>query len=137
VSEVEWWREPNRGHEVSGLLTDQNTNWLVGHSRLDISDGWNYNVITYYGGSDVNTIRTRFIQVGNSRGLRIPKVVIDQLGLGGEVEIAIQSDRLVIQSASRPRAGWDQEFRRMAEQGDDALLDRRQPTEWEKTGWEW
>ena len=85
----------------------------------------------------MNTIRTRFVQVGNSRGLRIPKVVIDQLGLGGEVEIAIQRDRLVIQSASRRRAGWDQEFRRMAEQGDDALLDRPRPTEWEKTEWEW
>ena len=85
----------------------------------------------------MNTIRTRFIQVGNSRGLRIPKVVIDQLGLGGEVEIAIQSDRLVIQSALRRRAGWEQEFRKLAEQGDDALLDGYQPTEWEKAEWEW
>ena len=85
----------------------------------------------------MNTIRTRFIRVGNSRGLRIPKVLIDQLGLGGEVEIDVQSDRLVIQSASRRREGWDKEFRKMAERGDDALLDPYQPTEWEKTEWEW
>ena len=85
----------------------------------------------------MNTIRTRFIQVGNSRGLRIPKVLIDQLGFGGDVEIAVQSDRLVIQSVSRRREGWDQEFRLMAEQGDDALLDKCPPTKWEKTEWEW
>lgn len=85
----------------------------------------------------MNTIRTRFVQVGNSRGLRIPKVVIDQLGLGGEIEIAIQSDRLVIRSASQRREGWDDAFRRMAERGDDTLLDEYQPTGWERTEWEW
>ena len=85
----------------------------------------------------MNTIRTRFIQVGNSRGLRIPKVVIDQLGLGGNVEIAVESDRLVIRSALRRRERWDEQFRKMAERGDDALLEKHQPTDWEKAGWEW
>lgn len=85
----------------------------------------------------MNTIRTRFVQVGNSRGLRIPKVVIDQLGLGGEIEIAIQRDRLVIRSASQRREGWDDAFGRMAERGDDTLLDEYQPTGWERTEWEW
>lgn len=85
----------------------------------------------------MDTIRTRFIRVGNSRGLRIPKLLIDQLGLGGEVDIVVQSDRLVIRSASRPREGWDQKFLRMAERRDDTPLDTYQPTEWEKTEWEW
>lgn len=85
----------------------------------------------------MNTIRTRFVQIGNSRGLRIPKVVIDQLGLGGDVEIAVQSDRLVIRSASRPRASWDRQFRGMHEQGGDTPLDGYQPTGWDRTEWEW
>ena len=85
----------------------------------------------------MNTIRTRFVQVGNSRGLRIPKVVIDQLGLGGDVEIAVQSDRLVIRSASWRREKWAQQFRSMAEQGGDTPLDGYQPTDWDKTEWEW
>jgi len=104
---------------------------------LTTRTGGNYNVITHCGVPVMNTIRTRLIQVGNSRGLRIPKVVIDQLGLGGNVEIAVESDRLVIRSALRRREGWNEQFRRMAEGGDDALLDKYQPTHWEKTGWEW
>ena len=85
----------------------------------------------------MNTILTRFVRVGNSRGLRIPKVVIEQLGLGGEVEIAVQRDRLVIQSAARRRADWDRQFRKMTERGDDALLDEPTLTEWQKTEWKW
>ncbi len=85
----------------------------------------------------MNTIRTRFVQVGNSRGLRIPKVIIEQLGLADEVEIAVQRDRLVIQAASRRRNGWDRKFAKMAEYGDDALLDKPVPTEWDKAEWRW
>ncbi len=85
----------------------------------------------------MNTIHTRLVRVGNSRGLRIPKVLIDQLGLGDDIEIAVERDRLVIQSASRRREGWDQKFRKMAEHHDDAPLDTYQPTEWEKSEWTW
>jgi antitoxin MazE len=85
----------------------------------------------------MRTIRTRFIRAGKLWGLRIPKALIDQLNLGGGVEIAVHGDRLVIQSASRRREGWEEEFRKMAERGDDALLDPYQPTEWEKTQWKW
>lgn len=85
----------------------------------------------------MNTIRTRLIRVGNSRGLRIPKVVIEQLGLGGEVEIAVQGNRLLVQSATHHRRTWDEAFRKMAAEGDDALLDARQTTEWDASEWEW
>ncbi len=85
----------------------------------------------------MNTIRTRLVPVGNSRGLRMPKVLIDQLGLGGEVEIAVERDRLVIRSASRRREGWDEQFRAMAARGDDAMLNAPAPTDWEKTEWQW
>jgi len=85
----------------------------------------------------MNTIKTQVIRIGNSRGIRIPKLLIDQVGLGDEVEIAVQRDQLVIRPASRPRDGWDEQFRNMAERGDDHLLDGPLPTQWDGSEWKW
>jgi antitoxin MazE len=82
-------------------------------------------------------LKAHIVKIGNSRGIRIPKVWLDQLGLAGEVELAMQPDRLVIRPARRPRQGWDEQFRAMAERGDDRLLDAETATEWDKAEWEW
>ncbi len=84
-----------------------------------------------------SVLRTRITRIGNSRGIRVPKVFLEQLGLEGEVELTLQPDRLVVRPARRPRAGWDDAFQRMAQQGDDRLLDEATATEWERTDWEW
>jgi antitoxin MazE len=85
----------------------------------------------------MNTLKTQIIRIGNSRGVRIPKLLIDRLGLGSEVEIAVKRDQLVIRPASRPRQGWDEQFRAMAERGDDRLLDKPTPTHWDINEWKW
>ncbi len=84
-------------------------------------------------------VKTRIVQVGNSRGIRIPKLLLDQVGLGEEVELAVQRDHLVIRPLRRPRQGWDEQFRIMAERGDDRLLDEPtpSPTQWDEDEWEW
>ena len=40
---------------------------------------------------------------------------------------------------NHPRQGWLEALTRMAERGDDALLDADQlgPSEWDQTEWEW
>jgi len=79
-------------------------------------------------------VRARIVRIGNSRGLRIPKQLLDQTGLGDEVELEVQRDQIVIRAARRPRAGWDEQFRAMAERGDDRLLDDEPiPTQWDET----
>ncbi len=85
----------------------------------------------------MNTIRTQLIKIGNSRGIRIPKTLIDQVKLGNEVEIAVQRGELVIRPVSRPRRGWDERFRVMAEHGDDQLLDKPVLTKWDRSDWVW
>ena len=85
----------------------------------------------------MNTVKTPIIKIGNSRGIRIPKLLIDQVGLGAEVEIAVQRDRLVIRPASHPRHGWDEQFRAMAQRGDDRLVDESLPTQWDVNEWKW
>lgn len=68
-------------------------------------------------------MKTRIVRIGNSRGVRIPKLLLDQVGLTDDVEISAENDALVIRPARVPRAGWDEAFRAMAERGDDVLLD--------------
>ena len=82
-------------------------------------------------------LKTRIVRIGNSRGIRIPKACLEQLGLEGEVELTVQADRLVVRPTRRPREGWEGEFLRMAEQGDDRLLDEAAATKWERVDWEW
>lgn len=84
------------------------------------------------------SIRTRIIKIGNSHGIRIPKILLEQSGLQAEVEIEVQGEQLMIRKASRLRSGWDEAFAKMADRGDDRLLDESGDlTEWEQAEWEW
>jgi antitoxin MazE len=85
----------------------------------------------------MSTIRTQIVKIGNSRGIRIPKVVIEQAGLEKEVEISVQSDHLIIRPATRPRHDWEEQFRAMADRDDDRLLDSPSPTKWDEEEWQW
>ena len=85
----------------------------------------------------MNTIRTQVIKIGNSRGVRIPKPFIDQAKLGDEVEIAVQRGAIVIRPVNLPRKGWAEQFRAMAEHGDDQLLDEPVPGKWDRSEWVW
>jgi len=82
-------------------------------------------------------IRTRIIKIGNSQGIRIPKILLEQSGIHTEVEIDVQGDRLIIRPAPRLRIGWEQAFSEMAEQHDDSLLDDCTSTDWDRAEWEW
>ncbi len=81
--------------------------------------------------------KTRLVKIGNSQGVRIPKPLIDQLGLGPEIELVVEEDHLEIRRSTKPRDGWAEQFRAMAEAGDDSLLDDETPTKWDKEEWEW
>ena len=84
-------------------------------------------------------VKTRIIRIGNSQGVRIPKVLLEQSGLGEDVELAVEQDQIVIRRSRRPREGWDEQFQLMAARGDDQLLDGDIPslTSWDEEEWEW
>ncbi len=82
-------------------------------------------------------MRTRIVRIGNSRGIRIPKLLLEQTGLNGQVDIRARHGSLVINRARRPRAGWADAFEEMARRGDDALLDPPSLSRWDKENWQW
>ncbi len=84
-------------------------------------------------------MKTRIVKIGNSQGIRIPKLLLRQLQLRGEVELAVKHNQLVIQPSQRPRQGWEEEFKKMAERQDDHLLDEDaiNPSQWDTDEWQW
>ncbi len=82
-------------------------------------------------------MKINIVRIGNSKGVRLPKALLEQCRLEGEVELEVEDNRLVIRSAQAPRSGWDQAFAAMAEEGDHALLDDETATAWDKTEWRW
>ena len=82
-------------------------------------------------------VKARIIKVGNSQGVRIPKLLLEQSGIKGDVEIEVQQNQLIIRRAQLPREDWGEAFKSMAELNDDCLLDGMTSTQWEETDWEW
>jgi antitoxin MazE len=83
-------------------------------------------------------MRTNIIRIGNSQGVRIPKILLEQSRLGTEVDLEVENDMIVIRPATRPREGWGEQFRLMSEREDDQLIeDLSGQTEWDKDEWEW
>lgn len=78
-------------------------------------------------------MRMKIIRIGNSQGIRIPKVLLEQSRLGTEVDLVVENEMIVIRPAARPREGWGEKFRRMSENGDvDTIDDLGVQTEWDK-----
>ena len=82
-------------------------------------------------------MRTRIVRIGNSRGVRLPKPLIEQAGLGEEVELRVQEGAILIQSTNAPRAGWADAARQLAQAGDAGLVDEPTPTQFDKSEWQW
>lgn len=82
-------------------------------------------------------IRSKVVKIGNSRGIRIPRTVLEQAGLTDEVEMTVEGNKLIIQAFRQPRQDWDNQFAEMAKKGDDQLLDEAPPTQWDEEDWTW
>ena len=88
-------------------------------------------------GNYIVPMKARIIRIGNSRGVRIPKTLLEQTHLTEEVQIEARADEIIIRSSRLPREGWDEAFRDMAARGDDRLLDEARATSFDEDQWEW
>jgi antitoxin MazE len=68
-------------------------------------------------------MKTHIVRSGRSHSLQIPKSLLQQTGLEGEVEISADQRQIIVGPAAKPRAGWNAAFAEMARQSDDHLLD--------------
>lgn len=83
-------------------------------------------------------VKTRIIRIGNSQGIRIPKPLLEQSGITGDVELEVEDNKIVIHPVVQPRRGWEEAFASMAELEDDHLLDPDVvESEWDSEEWRW
>ena len=83
-------------------------------------------------------MKAKLIKIGNSKGLRLPKAIIEQCLLGNEIEMEINGNKLVLFSSQDVRKGWADAFKKMHENSDDELLDNDIiESEWDNTEWTW
>ena len=83
-------------------------------------------------------MQARLVRIGNSRGVRIPRAMIETAGLGDVVDLVVEDGVVLIRRTESPRAGWDEAFAEMAARADDVLLDGDDLTasEWDRQEWE-
>ena len=83
-------------------------------------------------------MKTRLVQIGNSRGVRLPAGVIKACGFDHELEMRIEDGTVVLEPMRKVREGWDQAFEAMAESGDDkAVMDDGLANEFDREDWTW
>ncbi len=84
-------------------------------------------------------MKAAIVRIGNSRGIRLPKALIQQDQRGTSVELVAERAAIRIKPAKNPRAGWAEAARRIARLPEDPDLKawRAFPNEWDATGWEW
>jgi len=62
------------------------------------------------------------IQIGNSRGIRLSKAILDRYNISDMVDLELRKNHIHIKPLSQPRKGWDKAFTEMNAKGDDTLL---------------
>jgi antitoxin MazE len=83
-------------------------------------------------------MKTELIRIGNSRGIRIPRPLIEQCGLGQTVDLRMEKSRLIISRGRRPRQGWREAFRASSRAAQEKLLpELAEPNEFDRKEWRW
>lgn len=82
-------------------------------------------------------MRTRLVRIGNSRGIRLPKPIIEEAGLTDEVEVRVRAGTIIIAPSVTPRSGWAKAAKQLRERDEDRLLNPPTPTRFDEQEWEW
>ena len=82
-------------------------------------------------------MRTQIIRIGNSQGIRIPKVLLEEAGGGGDVELEICAGGILIRNINKPRSDWEAAFASFAEMDDDLAIAPEVSSHFEKKEWQW
>ena len=79
-------------------------------------------------------VRAKLIKIGNSRGIRLAKPLLEVAGLADVVEIEAAPGVLTIRPSAQPRAGWAEAG---AEFQPEGLIDEMTATRFDDEEWSW
>ncbi|MAC94947.1 MAG: MazF family transcriptional regulator [Flavobacteriales bacterium] len=67
-------------------------------------------------------METSIIKIGNSKGLRLSKTILEKYNIKDKVELILEKGQIILKPITSPRKNWEKEFKKMSEKGDDNLL---------------
>lgn len=81
------------------------------------------------------SMSSSLIPIGNSKGIRLTKTLIEKYNIKDAVELVLEKDHIIIRPKTSPRKGWAKSFKKMHENGDDKLsvpdvFEDEHPEEW-------
>ena len=82
-------------------------------------------------------MKMNIVRIGNSRGIRIPKAMIEQCGFGEAVDVSVKHGQIVIASHRKPREGWNAAFEAAGSSDSDELLLENVSNEFDDAEWQW
>jgi antitoxin MazE len=86
-------------------------------------------------------MKVKIVKIGNSKGIRIPKVLLRQTGIDDEVNLEVEDNQIILKPSKKSiRKGWEISFLEMTESNHDLLLDKSflsNQTSFDQDEWEW
>ena len=82
-------------------------------------------------------MKAKLISIGDSKGVCIPKPLIDRAGLSDDVQLRVVGTAVIVQSDSSVRSGWEDAARGIAGMNEDGIIDDSLPTEFDESEWVW
>lgn len=67
-------------------------------------------------------METSIIKIGNSKGLRLSKTILEKYNIKDKVELILEKGQIILKPVASPRKNWEKEFMKMSKNGDDKLL---------------
>ena len=67
-------------------------------------------------------METAIIKIGNSKGLRLSKTILEKYNIKDKVEIILETGQIILKPIEEPRKDWEAAFDKMNKEGDDKML---------------
>ena len=67
-------------------------------------------------------MEAKIIQIGNFKGLRISKAILEKYDIRYSVIIKLEENRNIIEPIKKPRSNWDKAFKQMNKLKHDTIL---------------
>jgi len=67
-------------------------------------------------------METSIIKIGNSKGLRLSKTILEKYNIKDKVELILEKGQIILKPIDEPRKNWGKAFEKMRINDDDKLL---------------
>ena len=67
-------------------------------------------------------METAIIKIGNSKGLRLSKTILEKYNIKDKVEMILEKGQIILKPIDKPRENWEEAFKEMNANNDDELL---------------